>query len=183
MVYAKRSFGGSEQVFEYLGRYTHCTGISNQRIQSMGPDGVCFATKGGRSITLRADEFIRRFLLHVLPPGFVKMRHFGLWAGGAAKHKLAVAQKLLCDEAAVAASSQAPAAALAPEPAPDNTIDDDTDEMDEVDADETDDLAERILRLCGIDVKQCPSCEHGRMKRQPLPLPASNAVESVMDTS
>jgi hypothetical protein len=112
VVYAKRPFG----VFEYLGRYTHRTGLSNQRIRSMGPDGVCFATKGGGCITLRPDEFIRRFLLHVLPSGFVKLRHFGLWASGGAKHKLALAQKLLADEAAAAADTQAPAAALAIEP-------------------------------------------------------------------
>lgn len=183
VVYAKRPFGGPEQVFSYLGRYTHRTGISNQRIKSMDENGVCFATKGGRSITLRPDEFIHRFLLHVLPPGFVKMRHFGLWASGAAKHKLALAQKLLCDEAAAAASSQAPATASVPAPAPDEAIEDETDELDEVDVDETDELAERILRLCGIDVKQCPHCEHGRMRRQPLPSPASAEAESQMDTS
>jgi hypothetical protein len=151
--------------------------------KSMDENGVCFATKGGRSITLRPDEFIHRFLLHVLPPGFVKMRHFGLWASGAAKHKLALAQKLLCDEAAAAESSQAPATASVPAPAPDEAIEDETGELDEVDVDETDELAERILRLCGIDVKQCPHCEHGRMRRQPLPSPASAEAESQMDTS
>lgn len=179
VVYAKRPFGGPEQVFSYLGRYTHRTGISNQRIRSMGPEGVCFATKGGRTVTLQAEEFIRRFLLHILPPGFVKIRHYGLWASGYAKEKLELARKLLSDEPAAAAPAE-------PEPEPEaeaneieDAVDDEEESGGEAEADETDPLAERIYRLCGIDVRQCPRCESGRMQRQPLPAPK----EAYVDTS
>ena len=61
-------------------RYTHRVGISNQRLQAIDVNGVRFATKGGRSLTLPPQTFIRRFLLHVLPAGFVKIRHYGLLA-------------------------------------------------------------------------------------------------------
>ena len=64
----------------------------------MDEQGVCFATKGGRRITLNPQEFIRRFLLHVLPSGFVKIRHYGLWAAGRAQQKLEQAQKLLAEQ-------------------------------------------------------------------------------------
>jgi Putative transposase/Transposase zinc-binding domain len=66
VVYAKRPFGGVEQVFSYLGRYTHRVGISNQRIEHIDENGVRFRTKNGNKVTLPPDEFIGRFLLHVL---------------------------------------------------------------------------------------------------------------------
>ncbi len=82
IVYAKRPLAGAKQVFRYLGRYTHRVGLSNHRLQAIGDAGIRFATKHGRSTTLAPDEFIRRFLLHILPHGFVKIRHFGLFAPG-----------------------------------------------------------------------------------------------------
>ena len=72
IVYAKRPFGGPEQVFRYLGRYTHRVAISNQRLQAVDPHNVRFRTRGDQTVTLHPVEFIRRFLLHVLPAGFVK---------------------------------------------------------------------------------------------------------------
>lgn len=132
---------------------------------------------------LRPDEFFRRFLLHVLPSGFVKLRHFGLWASGGAKHKLALAQKLLADEAAAAADTQAPAAALAIEPTRSDARGEDPEEPEESETDQTEALAERILRLCGIDINQCLKCELGRMKRQPLPSTGTDRTESLPDTS
>jgi hypothetical protein len=84
VVYAKRPFAGAAQVFRYLGRYTHRVGLANHRLLAADDTGVRFATKHGRSVRLPPDEFIRRFLLHVLPPRFVKIRHFGLFAPGRA---------------------------------------------------------------------------------------------------
>ena len=76
--YAERPFAGPKQVFDYLGYYTHRVGISGHRLLAIDADGVRFKTKGGKSTTLTGEEFIRRFLLHVLPRGFVKIRHYGL---------------------------------------------------------------------------------------------------------
>ena len=86
VVYAKRPFGSPETVLEYLGRYTHRVAISNHRIQSVADGKVTFLYRGRKgdtsrpSMTLDAGEFIRRFLLHVLPAGFQRVRHFGLLA-------------------------------------------------------------------------------------------------------
>jgi len=95
VTYAKRPFAGPEQVFRYLGRYTHRVGISNQRLQAVDDHGVRFLTKGQRSVTLPPQEFIRRFLLHILPAGFVKIRHFGLLAAGNVRKRLPLAFALL----------------------------------------------------------------------------------------
>ena len=86
VVYAKRPFSSPETVLEYLGRYTHRVAISNHRIQSVADRKVTFLYRGRkgdtsrRSMTLHAGEFIRRFLLHVLPAWFQRVRHFGLLA-------------------------------------------------------------------------------------------------------
>jgi len=83
IVYAKRPFAGPEEVLEYLGRYTHRVAISNHRILSIDDGKITFAYKDRndhnktKSMTLKADEFIRRFLLHVLPNRFMKIRYFG----------------------------------------------------------------------------------------------------------
>jgi hypothetical protein len=95
VVYAKQSFGGAQHVFSYLGRYTHRVAISNQRLLSFDDDGVRFITRGEKTATLNADEFVRRFLLHVLPPGFTKIRHFGLYAAGNVHGRLETARALL----------------------------------------------------------------------------------------
>jgi len=84
VVYSKPPFGGPEQVLKYLARYTHRVAISNSRLLRMADGNVTFQWKdyahGGRqrTMTLRAQEFIRRFLLHVLPKGFPRIRHYGL---------------------------------------------------------------------------------------------------------
>lgn len=95
VVYAKRAFGGPEQVYRYLGRYTHRVGIANSRLIAVRDDAVTFRTKSGKAITVTPDEFLRRFLLHVLPSHFVKMRHFGLLASGNVPSKLQQARALL----------------------------------------------------------------------------------------
>lgn len=95
LVYAKRPFGGPEHVMRYLGRYTHRTGISNGRLVSMEAGTVRFRKKDGSVVVLPAEEFIRRFLLHVLPSRFVRIRHFGLLAASNVNTKLAAAREAL----------------------------------------------------------------------------------------
>ena len=86
VVYAKPPFGGSEHVLNYLARYTHRVAISNHRLVAFENDRVSFRWRdyahGGKKklMTVSADEFLRRFLLHVLPKGLVRIRHFGLFA-------------------------------------------------------------------------------------------------------
>ena len=101
VVYAKPPFGGPEQVLAYLGRYTHRVAIANSRLVSMTDDDVAFRWKDYRHhgkakvMTLDADEFIRRFLLHTLPDGFHRIRHYGFLANGHRAAKLALCRKLL----------------------------------------------------------------------------------------
>jgi hypothetical protein len=103
VVYAKPPFAGPEAVLAYLSRYTHRVAISNRRLLAFDEAGVTFRYKdyrrdGGqrqRVMTLAADEFIRRFLLHVLPRGFHRIRHYGLLAASARKASLARARELL----------------------------------------------------------------------------------------
>jgi hypothetical protein len=103
VVYAKAPFAGPQAVLAYLSRYTHRVAISNRRLISFDESGVSFRYKDYRRasadrqqvMTLAADEFIRRFLLHVLPRGFHRIRHYGLLAGAARKASLALARELL----------------------------------------------------------------------------------------
>jgi hypothetical protein len=95
VVYAKRPFGGPEQVLAYLGRYTHRVAIANSRLLACEHGRVRFRWKDYRAsnkpkvMTLDAEEFIRRFLLHVLPKGFRRIRHFGFLANACRAAKLA----------------------------------------------------------------------------------------------
>lgn len=93
-VYSKPPFGGAEQVFKYLGRYTHRVGLSNHRLLSLDNRGVTFRTRGDATTTICPAELLRRFLLHVLPPRFVKIRHYGLMAASNVK-KLAAIRELI----------------------------------------------------------------------------------------
>ncbi|MDF0544655.1 IS91 family transposase [Sphingobium sp. H39-3-25] len=103
VVYAKSPFAGPEAVLAYLSRYTHRVAISNSRLIRFDDDGVTFRYKDYRrngtdrqqTMTLRADEFIRRFLLHSLPKGFHRIRHYGLLASGTRKDNLERARQLL----------------------------------------------------------------------------------------
>ena len=95
ITYAKRPFGGPAQVVSYLGRYTHRVGLSNSRLLAVTEHAVTFATKSGATATLTPEEFLRRFLLHVLPPRFVKIRHYGLFAPANIHTRLRRAQELL----------------------------------------------------------------------------------------
>jgi hypothetical protein len=95
VVYAKRPFAGAQHVYQYLGRYTHRVGLSNHRLREITDDTVTFATKNGKTVRLTHVEFMRRFLLHVLPPRFVKIRHYGLMASSNATTKLETVRRLL----------------------------------------------------------------------------------------
>lgn len=103
VVYAKRPFAGPQAVLAYLSRYTHRVAISNQRLVAMDERGITFRWKDYRSneqariktMTLSPDEFMRRFLLHVLPSGFHRIRHFGLLANGGRRENLAKVRALL----------------------------------------------------------------------------------------
>jgi hypothetical protein len=101
VVYAKRPFGGAEQVLSYIGRYTHRVAISNSRITDVSNGHVEFRYKDYRDgerqkvMRLTAAEFIRRFLQHVLPREFVRIRHYGLLANGRKHQKLARCRALL----------------------------------------------------------------------------------------
>ncbi len=86
VLYSKRSFGGPEHVLRYLGRYTHRVAISNHRLVSFADGKVTFRWRNSahsneqKLMTLSLDEFLRRFLLHLLPEGFVRIRNFGFLA-------------------------------------------------------------------------------------------------------
>ena len=101
VVYAKRPFGSPQTVLDYLGRYTHRVALSNDRILSAQNGQVTFTYRDRKdkdrlkSMALDAQEFIRRFLLHVLPDGFMRIRHFGFLANRAKKHALPQCRKLL----------------------------------------------------------------------------------------
>jgi hypothetical protein len=137
VVYAKRPFGGPEQVLAYLGRYTHRVAISNSRLIKFEEGRVSFQWKDYRQdgaskvMTLSAEEFTRRFLLHALPDGFQRIRHYGLLANGHRAAKFALCRRLLA----------------APPPPPPSSARD---------------YRERYRQLTGHDLDICPHCG-GRM--------------------
>ena len=154
VVYAKGSFGGSSKAYDYLSRYTHRVAIANQRLVSLTEGKVSFRARDNsrpghqRLVTLTAPEFIRRFLWHVLPPRFVKIRHYGLLAPANARTKLEKARALL--------SLQAPGAM----PEPKNR---------EHDAPSDTNTWQDMLRaLTGVDLTRCPNCGQGRIIRTRL---------------
>jgi hypothetical protein len=125
VVYAKRPFAGPAAVLAYLSRYTHRVAISNSRLLAFDARGVTFRWKDYRAsgktrykaMTLGANEFIRRFLLHVLPSGFHRIRHYGLLANGGRREQLAQARQLLHVVAAATeaqANEAVPVASRAP---------------------------------------------------------------------
>jgi hypothetical protein len=115
VVYAKPAFGGPEKVLRYLGRYTHRIAISNHRLLAFDGQRVTFRWKdyahGGkqRKMTLEGTEFLRRFFLHVLPKGFVRIRHFGFLANRFRSSRLALCRQLLPVSPVAAAAPQSSA--------------------------------------------------------------------------
>jgi hypothetical protein len=141
LVYCKPPFGDNEQVFRYLGQYTHRVGISNHRLISLDEHGVTFRTRGDAKVTLAPNEFLRRFVLHVLPKGFVKIRHYGLFAASNVGTKLAAARALL--------GAKTPAAEAESVAAPR-------------------DFREILLALTGVDLRRCSRCGALAVVRLPL---------------
>ncbi|MCI0656384.1 MAG: transposase, partial [Acidobacteria bacterium] len=139
VVYAKPPFGGPAQVLDYLGRYTHKVALSNHRLLKLEDGNVSFHWKDYRCnrkkvMTLEATEFLRRFLLHILPEGFVRIRHFGLLANRHRAKNLALCRQLL----------DAPQPAPRDEPGPQSS-------------------REHHLELTGVDLSLCPECGLGRL--------------------
>jgi len=101
VVYAKPPFGGPEYVLQYLARYTHRVAISNHRLISLADGQVTFRWKDyahgnkKRKTTVTAEQFLRRFLLHVLPRGFVRIRHFGFLAAPRRRESIAICRRVL----------------------------------------------------------------------------------------
>jgi hypothetical protein len=167
VVYAKAPFGGAEQVYSYLGRYTHRVGISNARILRVDARGVTFATKNGRKCTLDPVEFLRRFLLHVLPKGFHKIRHYGLCSSHhVAIDTIGMVRAML--EGPTDAADSAPCSTLPDEPP--------AAAKTELTAPES--WVECMLALTGLDVMRCPRCTHGRLWRVALPLTTAAPIEN-----
>jgi hypothetical protein len=146
--YFKKPFGGAQHVFKYLGRYTHRVAISNPRLISFDDDGVCFSTKDGNNITLPPQEFIRRFLMHVLPDRFVKIRHYGLMASSNVNGRLEIARALLTPKNAATEGA----------------------EEDPTDLDQLpwEDL---LLRLTGFDPRTCAACGGRNTRRYRITRP------------
>jgi len=127
-VYCKRPFAGPEQVLAYLSRYTHRVAISNSRLIAADATGVTFRYKDYRikgpgrykTMTLKPGEFIRRFLIHVLPNGFHRIRHYGLLASGTKAQTIARARELIAaaKPTQTAHKQQAPDSAAAPDQPP-----------------------------------------------------------------
>ena len=155
VVYAKRPFGGAEHVYRYLGHYSHRVAISNARLISADDHTVVFRTRGQDTVALSPVEFIRRFLEHRLPRGFVKIRHGGLFSPSNVNGRLARAKALLTRD----------------EPRLVNTAAAD-ENAHRLDAKAPDlPWPDLLLALTGIDLEVCPAC-HGRtMVRFPLLLP------------
>ncbi len=151
VVYAKRPFAGPQQVLDYVGRYTHRVAISNHRLLDIENDQVSFDWKDYRQggevkvMTLSAEEFIRRFLLHVLPDGFQRIRYYGFLGNRYRQEKLDQCRQLL----GMPVASEPPAASSTGK-----------------------DYLDRYEDLTGSSLRQCPQCQLGRMVRVLTLLPA-----------
>jgi len=158
VVYAKRPFAGPQQVLDYVGRYTHRVAISNHRLLDIENDQVRFEWKDYRHngevkvMTLSADEFIRRFLLHVLPDGFQRIRYYGFLGNRYRQEKLDQCRRLLGMQVA----SQQPAASSTEK-----------------------DYLDRYEDLTGYSLRQCPQCQLGRMVRVLTLLPGGKTPATV----
>ena len=161
IVYAKRPFAGPQQVLDYLGRYTHRVAISNHRILSLDDGRVTFSYRDRRDhnlkkhMSLDAQEFIRRFLLHVLPTGFMKIRHFGFLANPCKADNLTRIREQL-GESILPDSPEPPAESV----------------------------AEMMLRITGRDITRCPHCQQGHLVRvAELPALPIDVERKAFDTS
>jgi hypothetical protein len=147
VVYSKPPFENAEMLIDYLGRYTHRIALGNHRILKMEDGKVFFIWRdyadGNKKkiMTMEAFEFIRRFLLHVLPEKFVKVRYYGLLANRKSDMMLTQCRKLLADP---------------------------TQSKNEKD---TETWQEFLLKVCGLDLITCPFCKKGRMIKKEVIMP------------
>jgi len=154
-VYCKRPFITTDAVIEYLGRYTHRVAISNNRIVSCDDKKVRFKWRDNKDdskwkvMELRADEFIRRFLIHVLPPRFMKIRHYGLLGNRNKKEKIKTCKELTNTQ--VQSGNQDPAKTS---------------------------THELILRITGLDITKCPACGSGNILKMDLPSRSTTNIRS-----
>jgi Putative transposase/Transposase zinc-binding domain len=161
VVYAKAPFAGPQQVVDYVGRYTHRVAISNHRILEIEDGQVKFQWRDYRDhnqqkiMTLSAEEFIRRFLLHVLPSGFHRIRYYGFLGNRYRKEKLEHCRQLLGMTLPNPSSSQ---------PQPDE------------------DYRDRYEKLTGHSLRECPVCHHGQMITVKL-LAKGSSPPAIPDTS
>lgn len=145
VTYCKKPFGGPEQVLRYLGRYTHRVAISNHRIINIADGKVTFRWRDYRDhnktkrMTLDVFEFMRRFLLHILPYRYYKIRYYGLLANRHRRAKLIRCQEIL---------------ELSKQNTPSRS--------------ERLRWEDLLLELCGLDVRKCPKCQEGQMVRNEL---------------
>jgi putative transposase/transposase-like zinc-binding protein len=143
IVYCKPPFKNAEYVFEYLGRYIHRVAISNNRIVHMENGYVTFKWRDYKNnnkekfMTVKAEEFIRRFLMHVLPNGFMKIRHYGILSNRNRKTKLEKCKKIT---GAIFNNNEDSIKKLS--------------------------VSELLLKLTGIDINKCPCCGDGKMIRK-----------------
>lgn len=161
VVYAKPPFAGPQQVLDYVGRYTHRVAISNNRLLDIEDGQVRFRYRDYRHenqqkiMTVSADEFIRRFLLHVLPDGFQRVRYYGFLGNRYRKQKLARCRQMLgmnsAEESAEPSKSQK-------------------------------DYRDRYQELTGVSLRLCPVCHRGRMIRVEPFAPVSSS-STLGDTS
>ena len=159
VVYAKRPFAGPEQVLDYVGRYTHRVAISNNRLLDIDHGNITFRYKDYRhdgqhkTMTLEAEEFIRRFLLHVLPDGFQRIRYYGFLGNRYREEKLARCRQLLGMPACPPTSE------------------------------ESQDYRDRYEELTGCSLRECPVCHQGCMVTIAILLPSPERQTSITDTS
>jgi hypothetical protein len=159
VVYAKEPFAGPEQVLDYVGRYTHRVAISNNRLLDIEDGHVTFRWKDYRdgnaqkTMTLAANEFIRRFLLHVLPQGFHRIRYHGFLGNRYRQENLTQCRQAL---------------QMTP--------------LDESEAETPSDYRQRYEALTGRSLDQCPLCRTGRMLTLKQ-IPRPSASVPILDTS
>ena len=169
VVYAKGAFGGSPKAYHYLSRYTHRVAIANHRLVSLAEGKVSFRARDNsrpghqRLVTITAPEFIRRFLGHVLPPRFVKIRHYGLMAPANARTKLEQARALL--------GLQKPPAHKEPK-----------DQKHDIPSG-TKTWQDMLRALTGLDLTLCPNCGQGRIIRAKLTGHETALVPPLWDSS
>jgi hypothetical protein len=160
VVYAKRPFAGPEQVLDYVGRYTHRVAISNNRLLDIDHEKVTFRYKDYRhdnqqkTMTLDAEEFVRRFLLHVLPDGFQRIRYYGFLGNRYREEKLARCRELLNMPAPEPPALDAPK-----------------------------DYRDRCEELTGTSLRACPVCHKGHMVSVAILAPHPSRQTATMDTS